>query len=114
VASPVPFFRMARSSSATGGTGAVRSDGPFQRIIGLTGGRLALVLESAGTLRACSRGPGNVVNRPVPLAREIVLQVAVKDIGQLTDIANRRGASDARAVRPGRNPWCSCVPGAFL
>jgi len=26
------------------------------------------------------------MNRPVPLAREIVLQVAVKDIGQLTDI----------------------------
>jgi hypothetical protein len=52
----------------------------------LTGGRLALVLESAGTLRACSRGPGHVMNRPVPLAREIVLQVAVKDIGQLTDI----------------------------
>jgi hypothetical protein len=31
-------------------------------------------------------GPGNLMNRPVPLAREIVLQVAVKDIGQLTDI----------------------------
>jgi hypothetical protein len=38
------------------------------------------------TLRACSRGPGHVMNRPVPLAKEIVLQVAVKDIGQLTDI----------------------------
>jgi hypothetical protein len=54
------------------------------------------------------------MNRPVPLAREIVLQVAVKDIGQLTDIDNRRSASDAGAVCPGRNPWCSCVPGAFL
>jgi len=26
------------------------------------------------------------MNRPVPLAKEIVLQVAMKDIGQLTDI----------------------------
>jgi hypothetical protein len=54
------------------------------------------------------------MNHPVPLAREIVLQVAVKDIGQLTDIDNRRGASDARAACPGRNPWCSCVPGVLL
>ena len=77
---------MAGSSSAAGGTGAVRSDGPLPAIIGLTDGRLALVLESAGTLRACSRGPGNVMTRPVPLARDIGLQVAVKDIGQLTDI----------------------------
>jgi len=36
------------------------------------------------------------MNHPVPLAREIVLQVAVKDIGQLTDI-------DARTACPGRN-----------
>jgi hypothetical protein len=37
------------------------------------------------------------MNHPVPLAREIVLQVAVKDIGQLTDI-------DARAACPSCNP----------
>jgi hypothetical protein len=80
------FLSHDRFFSAAGGTGAVRSDGPLPAIIGLTGGRLALVMESAGTLRACSRGPGNLMNRPVPLAREIVLQVAVKDIGQLTDI----------------------------
>ena len=47
---------------------------------------MALVRESAGTLRACSRGPGDVMNCPVPLARKIVLQVAEQDIGQLTDI----------------------------
>jgi len=29
---------------------------------------LALVRENAGTLRACSRGPGNVMRCPVPLA----------------------------------------------
>jgi len=46
----------------------------------------ALVRDSAGTLRVCSRGPGNLMNRPVPLARKMVLQLAVRDIGQLTDI----------------------------
>jgi hypothetical protein len=32
------------------------------------------------------RGPGDVMTCPVPLAKKIVLQVAVRDIGQLTDI----------------------------
>jgi hypothetical protein len=77
---------MAGSSQPQAAPVRSRSDGPLPAIIRLTGGRLALVLESVGTLRACSRGPDNVMNRPVPLAREIVLQVAVKDIGQLTDI----------------------------
>jgi hypothetical protein len=30
-----------------------------------------------------------MLKRPVPLARKIVLQVAVRDIGQLTDIERR-------------------------
>jgi len=29
------------------------------------------------------------MNRPVPLARKMVLQLAVRDIGQLTDIFER-------------------------
>ena len=41
---------------------------------------------SAGILGARSGGPDNVMNCPVPLARKIVLQIAVRDIGQLTDI----------------------------
>jgi hypothetical protein len=42
---------------------------------------------------------------PVPLARKMVLQVAVRDIGQLTDICERNGTSAESIVRrpaPGR------------
>jgi hypothetical protein len=45
---------------------------------------------TAGTLRASSRRPGNVMTCPVLLARKMVLQVAVRDIGQLTDIREQR------------------------
>jgi hypothetical protein len=34
---------------------------------------------------APGEGPGDILNRPVPVAWKIVLQVAVRDIGQLTD-----------------------------
>jgi hypothetical protein len=44
-------------------------------------------------------GPGDVMNCPVPLARKIVLQVAARDIGQLTDICDSSGASDLLAAR---------------
>jgi len=86
VASSVPFFLAAGSSSAAGCAGAVQPNEPHQRFTGLTGGRLALVRGSAATLRARSRIPGDVMNGPVPLARKMMLQVAVRDIGQLTDL----------------------------
>src|SRR4029079_6127565 len=48
---------LGRSSSVC--TGSVVLTGPMPAIHRLTGGRLALVRESAGTLHTCSRGPGN-------------------------------------------------------
>ena len=46
----------------------------------------ALVPERGYCARARLRGLDDAINVPVPLARKIVLQVAVRDIGQLTDI----------------------------
>jgi hypothetical protein len=86
VASSVPFFLTAGSFVAAGGTG------PFGRTGHTSDSSDGLVAawrwsrESADTLRARSRGPGDVMTCPVPLAKKMVLQVAVRDIGQLTDI----------------------------
>jgi hypothetical protein len=50
-------------------------------------GRFELVLQSAGHSARLHQGrPGERLNYPVSFARKMVLQVAVQDIGQLTDI----------------------------
>jgi hypothetical protein len=53
-------------------------------------GRVELAREALATPRARSQGgPEQIVQFPVPVALQIVLQIAVRDIGQLTDFEPR-------------------------
>jgi hypothetical protein len=57
---------------------------------------MGLIRQSGLTLRGCARtGPGQSLMYPVPVARKMLLQFALKDIGQLTDLLLRP------AIRPG-------------
>ena len=59
--------------------------------------RIALV-----TARCSRERSGRIRKRPAPVARKILLQLAVRDIGQLTDLVGRAAPqSGSRAARPG-------------
>lgn len=55
----------------------------------------------------CSRGrSGQVASAPLPVAQQILLQVAARDIGQLTDIAS----SDVHRTEASRNTRVGPLP----
>jgi hypothetical protein len=62
------------------GTGAIAFIGCLSGPVGVGPGK------ALAALRGCYRGSSeHILNRPLPVARQMVLQVAVRDIGQLTD-----------------------------
>src|SRR5271154_7175603 len=74
--------RTRRRYSSVGRGGAIA-------FIGFLSGPVLLVRENAGRSARVLRGPGAITSCSVPLARKMVLQFSVRDIGQLTDLASR-------------------------
>jgi len=70
--------------------------------------RFELTRAGAVSLRGRLReGPSDMLKGPVPVAGEMVLQVAAQDIGQLTDLQARRASAGAvKDAAAGRGlPW---------